>query len=197
MLKVLLSEARAEVERLRSGWEIGKKLLAGRDRQVAEMEVQARADRDEIRHLEAEVGRLRADFASVRVERDGLLTSERRRLDIITKLEAERDALRAKLALYAETVEALNLAGAEIARLRADKQDEEDIHAIGFRLQERVRTLEEALRGLLDKMDQVAASPEYLSVWTIAQLHAGPYRGETWTAEFAAAHKALAGEVKP
>lgn len=46
---------------------------------------------------EAEVERLRHSFTSVRVERDGLLTSEQRHLDIITKLEAERDALRAEV----------------------------------------------------------------------------------------------------
>jgi hypothetical protein len=47
-----------------------------------------------IADLEAERDALRRNFASVRVERDGLLTSEQRKLDIITKLEAERDALR-------------------------------------------------------------------------------------------------------
>ena len=55
----------------------------------------------------------------------------------------------------------------------------------------RAEKVEAVLRNLLNKMDRVEASPAYLSVWTIAQLHVGPYRGETWTAEFEAARAAL------
>jgi len=50
---------------------------------------------------------------------------------------------------------------------------------------------ETALRTLLDKMERVEASEAYRSVWIVAQIHAGPYHGETWAVERNAARAAL------
>jgi hypothetical protein len=55
----------------------------------------------------------------------------------------------------------------------------------------RVRELEEALRTLLDRMERIEASEAYRSVWIVAQVHAGPYHGENWAVERAAARAAL------
>jgi hypothetical protein len=48
-----------------------------------------------------------------------------------------------------------------------------------------------ALRTLLDKLERVEASEAYRSVWIVAQVHAGPYHGENWAVERAAARAAL------
>ena len=50
---------------------------------------------------------------------------------------------------------------------------------------------ETALRTLLDKLERVEASEAYRSVWIVAQIHAGPYHGETWAVERNAARAAL------
>jgi len=80
------------------------------------------------------------------------------------KMEAERDALREKLSLVTEDyIKERNAA-------------------------ERAET---ALRTLLDKLERVEASEAYRSVWIVAQIHAGPYHGETWAVERNAARAAL------
>ena len=56
---------------------------------------------------------------------------------------------------------------------------------------ERIKALEAALRELCNAIDHVCSSPEYLSVWTISQLHYGPYSGPTFVAQFEAARAAL------
>jgi hypothetical protein len=55
----------------------------------------------------------------------------------------------------------------------------------------RAEKAEVALRTLLDKLERVEASEAYRSVWIVAQIHAGPYHGENWAVERAAARAAL------
>ena len=47
----------------------------------------------------------------------------------------------------------------------------------------RVVRLIVAANRLVNKLDRVHADPKYQSVWSINQLHAGPYDGPTWTNE--------------
>lgn len=85
-------EARAEVERLRAGEEIGQKLLAGRDRQIEQ--------------AEAEVGRLKQRRLSLEtslaagVQRVGALEDEVERLRASADSQAEH--LRSAIAAYQE-----------------------------------------------------------------------------------------------
>lgn len=51
--------------------------------------------------------------------------------------------------------------------------------------------LKEALEALVVKLDRIFSSNEYLSVFTIAQVHHGPYRGENCVEEMDAARKVL------
>jgi len=44
---------------------------------------------------------------------------------------------------------------------------------------------------LVQQLDRVHKSPEYLSVWTLHQIHAGPYMGPTYTDALLALKKAL------
>jgi hypothetical protein len=48
-----------------------------------------------------------------------------------------------------------------------------------------------ALKDLIDRLDEIHADPVYKSVWTIHQLHVGPYRGPTYIEELARARAAL------
>jgi hypothetical protein len=56
--------------------------------------------------------------------------------------------------------------------------------------------LREALQGLVDRLDEIHANPAYKSVWTVNQLHAGPYTGPTYVEALARARAALAGSTK-
>jgi len=93
--------------------------------------------------------------------------------DLLDTAEAERDALRAEVESWQR------VAGLRTAEL--------DAHLT------RTEKAEAALRTLLDRMERIEASEAYRSVWVIAQIHAGPYHGETWAVERAAAHAALRG----
>lgn len=44
--------------------------------------------------------------------------------------------------------------------------------------------LRRAAEALVKKLEQVHTDPAYISVWTIHQLHNGPYKGPTYTDEF-------------
>jgi len=48
---------------------------------------------------------------------------------------------------------------------------------------------------LVTKLNEVGKSPEYLGVWTIAQMHCGPYKGPTYTDELRNLKRVL-GEVR-
>ncbi len=39
------------------------------------------------------------------------------------------------------------------------------------------------LKGLVDRLDYVHADPAYRSVWTVNQLHTGPYTGPTYVVD--------------
>jgi hypothetical protein len=49
--------------------------------------------------------------------------------------------------------------------------------------QERVLELEEAARNLLDQLNKVTSSREYVSVWAIYQIHGGKYTGPQYGEE--------------
>jgi hypothetical protein len=58
--------------------------------------------------------------------------------------------------------------------------------------------LADALRGLVDRLDDVHIDPAYKAVWEIHQLHAGPYAGPTYVADLEKARAAAAAvEEKP
>ena len=58
--------------------------------------------------------------------------------------------------------------------------------------------LREALQGLVDRLDEISADPEFRSVWTLHMVHVGNYRGPNWVdaLERARAALALEGEVE-
>jgi hypothetical protein len=56
---------------------------------------------------------------------------------------------------------------------------------------ERAQELEEALFDLVSKLDIVHEAAEYKSVWTVHQIHCGPYRGLTYEAELTQAKRVL------
>jgi len=57
---------------------------------------------------------------------------------------------------------------------------------------EQLREIERAARALRDKLKAIHDDPVFMSVWVINQLHAGPYKGPTYTAELVALDEALA-----
>jgi len=97
----------------------------------------------------------------------------------------------------------------EVARVvRARKEDRELIDTHWLRQMALNRVLAKAkaevarLKQQVDKagrlvaaIDLVHADPAYLGVWTMAQMHFGPYRGATFTAELAELKAALAPEA--
>ena len=54
-----------------------------------------------------------------------------------------------------------------------------------------IERLNEALAELVNRLDEIHADPAYQSVWTIHQIHAGPYRGPTYVEALARARAAL------
>lgn len=57
----------------------------------------------------------------------------------------------------------------------------------------KVAKLTEALRDLVDRLDDVHRDEKYISVWQVAQLHLGPYTGTQYCKEHDAARAALKG----
>lgn len=55
----------------------------------------------------------------------------------------------------------------------------------------RALKLEQALRGLIDRLDYVHDDPAYKSVWAINQMHCGPYSGPTYTVDLEKARHTL------
>ena len=51
--------------------------------------------------------------------------------------------------------------------------------------------LRQAAEALVKKLEVVHADPAYISVWTLNQLHNGPYRGPIYTEEFNELRKAI------
>jgi hypothetical protein len=58
-------------------------------------------------------------------------------------------------------------------------------------LRARAAKLEAALAGLVNRLDEIHEDPAYKSVWTLHQIHVGPYRGPTYVDAMAAARAAL------
>lgn len=56
-------------------------------------------------------------------------------------------------------------------------------------------SLQEAARALLDRLDAIHEHPAYKSVWTVNQLHCGPYTGPMYVDELAVLRTALAAEA--
>lgn len=56
---------------------------------------------------------------------------------------------------------------------------------------EQLRPIANAAMALRDKLKAIHVDAAYQSVWTVNQLHAGPYRGPTYTDELAALDAAL------
>jgi hypothetical protein len=55
--------------------------------------------------------------------------------------------------------------------------------------------LRRALRGLVDKLDEIAADPEFKTVWALSHSHGLSYHGPTWVEALAAARAALSAQV--
>ena len=51
--------------------------------------------------------------------------------------------------------------------------------------------LRAALEGLVNRLDEIAADPDFRSVWTLHYVHGGDYRGPTWVEALARARAAL------
>lgn len=56
---------------------------------------------------------------------------------------------------------------------------------------EQLRPIANAAMALRDKLKAIHDDAAYQSVWTVNQLHAGPYQGPTYTDELAALDAAL------
>jgi len=54
-----------------------------------------------------------------------------------------------------------------------------------------LRAVREAATALLAKMDAVHADPRYVSVWTVNQIHMGPYTGPKYDDEMTDLRAAL------
>ena len=57
-------------------------------------------------------------------------------------------------------------------------------------------SLREALRGLVDRLDLIAADHEFQGVWTLHMIHGGIYSGPNWVDALARAREALVEEGK-
>ena len=51
--------------------------------------------------------------------------------------------------------------------------------------------LRAVLEGLVDRLEEIHADPAYQTVWTVNQIHAGPYRGPTYAEALARAKAEL------
>ena len=59
-------------------------------------------------------------------------------------------------------------------------------------LRDKNARLAQALNGLVDRLDETNASPEFKSVWTLHHVHGGRYAGPTWVDALERARAALA-----
>lgn len=50
-----------------------------------------------------------------------------------------------------------------------------------------------ALKGLVEKLDEIAAHPAFKGVWTLYHVHGGVYDGPNWVEALERARKALGG----
>ncbi len=86
----------------------------------------------------------------------------------------------------------------EVAALRRAEELQALFDRIGYEVKAHPALVAErddaraALRDLVARLDAVHADSAYLSVWTIAQIHVGPYRGPTYVEALDAARRVLA-----
>lgn len=77
----------------------------------------------------------------------------------------------------------------------ADAKSESRKHIVATAADARenaVDGLREALEHLVSRLDEVHRSPKYEGVWTVNQLHCGPYDGPTYASELENARAVLA-----
>jgi len=120
------------------------------------------------------------------------LIASLRRINTVVTVDAA-DLLRATLADLAASdalAEARNTGMNELLA-RAEAAEAALVAERGAR-----ERIEGALRGLVSRLDAIHDDPAYQSVWTVSQLHVGPYRGPTYVAELATARAALAGKTE-
>jgi uncharacterized coiled-coil DUF342 family protein len=183
---------------------------------VVELHERLTEARWEVKGLEAERDALRLDFAAFRAT---ALETSNHLHDVIRERDALRERLEIE-PVDLDMVEELRTLRAEVSKMRTataqaairsarrvfaptdeigDARAEAADHAAVARgrldtiaeVEARAERAETALRTLLDKMERVEATEAYRSVWIVAQIHAGPYHGETWAVERNAARAAL------
>ena len=59
------------------------------------------------------------------------------------------------------------------------------------RLKNENKALLKALKELLERLDFIHLSPEYMAVWEVSQLHIGQYKGPTYVEAFEQARRVL------
>jgi hypothetical protein len=69
-----------------------------------------------------------------------------------------------------------------------------DHYAIIDRTIARMHKLEAALKGLVDRLDEIQDAPAYKSVWTSYMVHGGRYDGPTYVEALDRAREALKNE---
>ena len=62
-------------------------------------------------------------------------------------------------------------------------------------LRARVAKLEAALGGLVERLDEINAHPEFKSVWTLHHVHGGRYSGPNWVEPLEAARAVLSEAI--
>ena len=95
------------------------------------------------------------------------------------------DALRARVAKLEEEVaeQSKEVTNVQWSLRRAGEQEDA--------LRARMAQLEAALSGLVNRLDEIHADSAYKSVWTVNQIHVGPYRGPTYVEALDRARAAL------
>jgi hypothetical protein len=66
------------------------------------------------------------------------------------------------------------------------------LRGIAYTAKEPFAEVHSALANLVAKLNEVHRDPRFRSVWTVNQIHVGPYSGPTYTEELDAAEAALA-----
>lgn len=130
--------------------------------------------------LTSELGRLKGLFE----EHESLsLTSIDRLFEIVEELQKKNAILKTH---YNQSADALV----------EEVNENQDLRSQLLAAQEENKKLETALRRLVNRLEEIHADKSYQSVWTINQIHVGPYTGPTYAKEFEAARAALSSTGK-
>lgn len=117
-------------------------------------------------------------------------------------LELENQLLRKKAAFGPDAIQSVINLESQLATAKAELTLWKEASAIlfgpnaipeGLRLESENKRLREALEGLVNQLMKVHNDPRYMSVWTLSQVHQGPYDGPTYGTELMAAKAALDG----